>query len=112
MSKIGILHPGEMGISVAASAINSGHQLYWTSIGRSDKTRTRAEKHNLIEFISLSGLCQTCEIILSVCPPHAAEEVAKSVIETGFNGLYLDANAISPKRAFKIGQMMEANGIH
>lgn len=29
MTKIGILHPGEMGISVAASAINNGHQVYW-----------------------------------------------------------------------------------
>ena len=36
MSKIGILHPGEMGISVAASAINSGHPVYWASQGRSE----------------------------------------------------------------------------
>jgi 3-hydroxyisobutyrate dehydrogenase-like beta-hydroxyacid dehydrogenase len=50
MSKIGILHPGEMGISVAAAAINSGHQVYWTSQGRSDKTRLRAENYNLMEI--------------------------------------------------------------
>ena len=31
MRKIGILHPGEMGVSIAASAINSGHQVYWVS---------------------------------------------------------------------------------
>ena len=112
MSKIGILHPGEMGISVAASAINTGHPVYWTSQGRSDKTRIRAEKHNLIEVETLSELCQTSEISFSVCPPHVAEGVATSVIETGFKGLYLDANAISPQRAVKIGQMMEANDIH
>lgn len=112
MSKIGILHPGEMGISVAVSAINSGHQVYWTSAGRGDKTRARAEKHNLTELISLSQLCQTCEIILSICPPHAAEDVAKSVIETGFKGFYLDANAISPQRSIRISQMMNENGIH
>ena len=86
--------------------------MYWTSQGRSDKTRLRAEKHDLIEIDSLSELCQTCEIIFSVCPPHAAEEVAKSVIEAGFKGLYLDANAISPQRSIRIGQMMEENGIH
>jgi 3-hydroxyisobutyrate dehydrogenase-like beta-hydroxyacid dehydrogenase len=111
MSKVGVLHPGEMGISVAASAINNGHQVYWTSAGRSDKTRARAEKYNLIEITSLSQLCQTSEIILSVCPPHAAEDVAKSIIETGFKGLYLDANAISPQRSIRIGQTMEENGI-
>ncbi len=32
--------------------------------------------------------------------------------EAGFRGLYLDANAISPQRAIKIGKMLEANGIH
>ena len=112
MSKIGILHPGEMGISVAASAINSGHQVYWTSQDRSDKTRLRAEKYKLMEIASLSKLCQTNEIVLSVCPPHAAENVARSVIEAGFKGLYLDANAISPQRCIRIAQMMKENGIH
>jgi len=112
MIKIGILHPGEMGISVAAAAIYSGHPVYWTSQGRSDKTRLRAEKHNLIEIKTLPELCQISEIIFSVCPPHAAEGVAKSVIETGFKGFYLDANAISPQRSIRIGEMMEGNGVH
>ena len=111
MSKIGILHPGEMGVSIAASAINNGHQVYWVSEGRSDKTRARAEKYNLIESSSFSQFCQTCEIILSICPPHAAEEVAKSVSEAGFRGLYLDANAISPQRPLRIGKLMTAREI-
>jgi len=111
MSRIGILHPGEMGISIAASATNNGHQVYWSSAGRSHKTRARAEKYNLREINSLSSFCQTCEVIISVCPPHAAKEVAISVRESGFRGLYLDANAVSPQRAIKIGQMLEVNGI-
>jgi 3-hydroxyisobutyrate dehydrogenase-like beta-hydroxyacid dehydrogenase len=111
MSKIGILHPGEMGVSIAASAINNGHQVYWLSQGRSDKTRLRAEKHNLIEIDSLSQFCQTCETIMSVCPPHAAEEVARAMIEAGFKGRYLDANAISPQRAIKLGELMAAQEI-
>jgi len=111
MSKIGVLHPGEMGVSIAASALNHGHQVYWMSGGRSDETRVRAEKHGLIEVDALFKFCQTCKIILSVCPPSAAEEVAKSVVDEGFKGLYLDANAISPQRAIKIGQMMKANNI-
>ena len=67
MKKIGILHPGEMGISIAASVINNGHQVYWLSENRSDRTRTRAQQHRLIELDSLSQFCQICEIILSVC---------------------------------------------
>ena len=112
MKKIGILHPGEMGISIAASAINAGHQVYWLSEGRSDKTRARAEMHQIREIDSLALLCQTCEVIIGICPPHAAEEVARSVGEAGFRGLYLDANAIAPQRAIRIGQSLEANGVH
>ena len=112
MTKIGILHPGEMGISIAASAINNGHQVYWVSENRSYKTRLRAEKYGLIENDSLIELCQSGEIIFCICPPHAAEDVANSVIKHKFNGYYLDANAISPQRATKIGQMMETAGIH
>jgi 3-hydroxyisobutyrate dehydrogenase-like beta-hydroxyacid dehydrogenase len=41
-----------------------------------------------------------------------AEAVANSVIECGFKGNYLDANAVSPQRAVKIGQMMELHDIH
>ena len=86
MRKIGILHPGEMGISIAASATHSGHQVYWSSEGRSDKTRARAEKYGLIEISSLSLLCQTCEVIISICPPATAEEVAQAVRQAEFSG--------------------------
>jgi 3-hydroxyisobutyrate dehydrogenase-like beta-hydroxyacid dehydrogenase len=112
MTKIGILHPGEMGISIAASAINSGHQVYWASQNRSNKTRIRAEDHNLMEVDSLAQLCQSCEIIFSICPSHVAEDIAKSVVKNGFKGFYLDANAISPSRSERIGNFMEENNIH
>lgn len=112
MTKIGILHPGEMGISIAASAITNGHMVYWASENRSEKTRLRAEKDGLFDMDSLAELCQSSEIIFSICPPHAAEDVANSVIEHGFTGYYLDANAIAPKRANGIKQKMDENGIH
>ena len=37
-----ILHPGEMGASVAAAAISSGHRVLWVSEGRSDATKQRS----------------------------------------------------------------------
>jgi 3-hydroxyisobutyrate dehydrogenase-like beta-hydroxyacid dehydrogenase len=108
---IGILHPGEMGISVAASAMNSGHEVAWASEGRGEKTRARAQKYNLKDAGTLAELCKTCSVMFCVCPPHAAEEVARQVIAQGFKGMYLDANAISPQRTIKIGAMMQAAGI-
>ena len=112
MMNIGILHPGEMVISIAASAMNSGHAVYWTSEKRSDRTRLRAEKYGLLELDSMAALCQNCEIIFCICPPHAVEEVSNSVIGHGFNGYYLDANAIAPQRATSMNKVMEENGIH
>ena len=111
METIGILHPGEMGISLAASALRGGSTVCWASDGRSEKTRLRATAHALIDAGSLAGLCRICAIIVSVCPPGAAEELAGQVIQNGFKGLYLDANAISPQRAVRIGQAMQAAGI-
>lgn len=109
--KIGILHPGEMGISVAVSARNSGHDLFWVSEGRSQGTRKRAQDHSLIDAHSLTELCRTCSVIISVCPPHAAQDVASQVIGHSFTGLYADLNAISPQQAGSIGNEMEECGI-
>jgi 3-hydroxyisobutyrate dehydrogenase-like beta-hydroxyacid dehydrogenase len=110
MTKFGILHPGQMGISVAASAKRSGCEVYWVSENRSLQTQVRAAEHELNDAKTLENLCQTCDIIISVCPPSAAEEVAHQVIDANFQGLYVDANAIAPQRALRIEQVMKANG--
>src|SRR5438128_5813982 len=94
--RIGILHPGEMGISIAASAKNSGCEVYWTSEGRSPATRERAANVGLHEAKTLGELCKQCSIIVSVCPPHAAEALADQVVNNGFHGLFVEANAIAP----------------
>jgi 3-hydroxyisobutyrate dehydrogenase-like beta-hydroxyacid dehydrogenase len=107
---IGILHPGDMGASVAASAQNTGHTVYWSSEGRSPQTRARAEKQGFVGAGLLAHLCEICSVILSVCPPDSAEDVANSVLSHGFKGLYLDANAISPQRTTRIGQVMSDAG--
>lgn len=35
--KVGILHPGKMGMSLAVSAQHTGHTVYWASEGRSSQ---------------------------------------------------------------------------
>jgi 3-hydroxyisobutyrate dehydrogenase-like beta-hydroxyacid dehydrogenase len=108
---VGVLHPGQMGISLAATAKNSGHTVYWASAGRSQGTRGRAEAYDLLDAGTLEELCRRCSVIVSVCPPHAAEEVAHHVLRASYRGLYLDANAISPQRAQRIGEAMAAAGV-
>ncbi|MGD2251290.1 MAG: DUF1932 domain-containing protein [Anaerolineales bacterium] len=108
---VGFLHPGEMGISLAVSAQASGHTAYWASNGRSKRTRERAERFNLEDAGTLTQLCRICSVIVSVCPPHAAEEVAADVLSCSYTGLYLDANAISPQRSRRISDRMEGSGV-
>lgn len=108
---IGFLHPGAMGISLAATARNTGHVAHWASEGRSGASRKRAEEHGLVDAGSLKSLCETCDIIVSVCPPHAADDVAGQVLSAGFRGTYADVNAIAPQKAERIGQMMEQAGV-
>src|SRR5438093_126154 len=104
--RIGILHPGEMGISIAASANNSGCEVYWATEGRSAATRERVAKVGLHEARTLDELCKQCPIVVSVCPPHAAETLAQAVLDAGFHGLYVEANAIAPQRTIQIGNTM------
>jgi 3-hydroxyisobutyrate dehydrogenase-like beta-hydroxyacid dehydrogenase len=109
--KIGILHPGDMGVFVAASAQHSGQDVFWASERRSPGTRRRAQQHALQDAGTLEKLCRTCSVILSVCPPHAAEDVANQVAACSFHGLYADLNAISPQRAIRIGASLAQKGI-
>ena len=100
-----------MGISVAASAKNSGHSVFWVSQGRSEATRTRAERFDLRELRGLSELCETCSMIISVCPPKYAGELSQQVLQAEFKGLFVDANAISPMRSQEIGSQMALAGV-
>ena len=105
---IGILHPGEMGAAVAAALRDAGHDVVWASAGRSRDTAARAAAAGLRDVGSVAAMARECGLILSVCPPHAASEVARGV--TGFTGIYVDANAVSPATACAIGTEVEAVG--
>jgi 3-hydroxyisobutyrate dehydrogenase-like beta-hydroxyacid dehydrogenase len=107
---VGILHPGEMGVSVAATMNNSGHTVYWISSARSAQTRQRAEVQGLLDAGSLEKMVELCPVIVSVCPPASAESVANDALALGFSGQYIDANAISPQRAESIGRAMSDGG--
>jgi 3-hydroxyisobutyrate dehydrogenase-like beta-hydroxyacid dehydrogenase len=106
---IGLLHPGEMGASVGAAA-RSRSEVLWASRGRSAATRRRAEESGLVDAGDLQSILQQCGVVMSVCPPHAALELAGTVADSGFTGLYVDANAVSPATATAIARRIEAAG--
>lgn len=109
---IGILHPGAMGASVAATVQNSGFEVWWLPEGRSDATRGRAAAQGFRPAETLLSLARQCQAVVSVCPPHAAEDVAHSLVSVGFRGTFIEANAISPQRTRVLAQQLSASGVH
>ena len=100
----GFLHPGAMGASLAATC--RGTRL-WCGDGRSSATRSRAIAAGMAEVESLDALVRRADVLISVCPPAAASEVARAIADVGFDGIYVDVNAISPASARAIGEKFE-----
>ena len=107
---IGVLHPGEMGVTVGASACAGGSRVLWASEGRSAQTRERAAAAGLEDAKTLASLVAASGVILSVCPPHSAVDLARHVAAQGFSGVYVDGNAVSPGTARDIGRIVERGG--
>jgi 3-hydroxyisobutyrate dehydrogenase-like beta-hydroxyacid dehydrogenase len=109
---IGLLHPGEMGAAVAGCLTARGHQVLWLPAGRSAATAARAAGTGLSVAGSLAELTEQAGLVLSICPPHAALEVARAVARCpgGFTGSYLDANAIAPGTAGQVRAIVEQAG--
>ena len=101
---IGLVHPGEMGAAVGAALRSGGHTLLWASHGRSAATARRAKEAGLEDAGTLEELGRRSDVILSLCPPHAAVDVARSL--TAFAGTYVDANAVSPATARRLATLV------
>lgn len=97
---IGILHPGQMGAAVAAQAVQNHFPVYWLPAGRSAASRERATQAGLRPLADLAEMTARCELILSVCPPQFAWDVAGLL--GAYPGILLEANAISPALAHRI----------
>ena len=105
---IGLLHPGEMGAAVGRCLAGRGHAVLWASARRGPDTAVRAAAAGLTDAGTVEAVTARAEVILSVCPPHAAMDVARTV--TGFGGLYVDANAVAPATAQEIAQVITGGG--
>ncbi len=108
--KLGLMHPGAMGSSIAA-ALSSKYQTGWLSEGRSNETRRRANEAGLKEFVTLDAFLDQTDILFSICPPSEAVKLAQECIGAGFKGTYVDANAVSPATANEIAQLCHRAGI-
>lgn len=109
---IALLHPGAMGSSVGHAAVRGGHRVLWDPNGRSVASSKRASGAGFEPCGSFGELIETSDVVLSICPPKFATDVASRVADVGFSGRYVDANAISPQRAEQISSIVETRGAH
>jgi len=105
---LAILHPGAMGAAVAACLVERGRDVGWLRTGRSDATVRRAAEAGLTPFDDLATLLAHADIVFSICPPHGALDVAREL--AGFEGIVVDANAVSPETAMLISDTVTAGG--
>jgi 3-hydroxyisobutyrate dehydrogenase-like beta-hydroxyacid dehydrogenase len=104
MTVIGLISPGQMGASIGAAASHSATRVIWAGDGRSKASHTRASDAGLENGGTIDTLVKDSDIILSVCPPHDAEDVARQVKQRAFPGLFVDCNAIAPEKSRQIAE--------
>ena len=95
-----------MGAAVGRCLHDRGHVVLWASAGRGSATAARAAAAGLVDAGTVTEIASRSDVIVSVCPPHAALDIAREVAGTGFGGLYLDANAISPATAREVAAIV------
>ncbi len=95
-----------MGVTVGMALAKSGHQVHWVSEGRSAATAKRAASAEFADLQALGSLTSTVDGIICVCPPEVALEVASGVARSGFSGLYVDANAVSPQTGARLAELL------
>jgi Domain of unknown function (DUF1932)/NADP oxidoreductase coenzyme F420-dependent len=100
---VGLLHPGEMGSAIGSALQAAGHEVLWASEGRSEATRTGAR--GFTDAGTVAEVVARTEVVFSVVPPHAALGLAESL--PPFPGIFVDANAVSPATAARVGSAVE-----
>ncbi|KAF4626794.1 hypothetical protein G7Y89_g11360 [Cudoniella acicularis] len=111
---LGILSIGEMGMGIAKLLVANNYRVVTNLEGRSEDTKARAKEASIEIFPDDVSLVKECDYILSIVPPRDALATATR-ISTAFNAqssrkstplYFLDLNAISPRSARSIGELI------
>ncbi len=112
---IGVLHPGLMGASLGSALKRVAGAVIWAAAGRSTATSRRAAAADLVGVPDVTELTRRSDVIISICPPHAAREVAEQVAAAvegrAHRPLFVEANAVSPGTVRGIGELLGAGRV-
>jgi len=111
---VGILSPGDMGHAIGAVLHQHGLRVITNLQNRSGRTATLAKTAGIIDIADDKTLVREADMLLSILPPARAysfaERIASVLKETGSNVLFVDCNAIAPRTAQSIEQLITAAG--
>ena len=111
---IGIMSPGDMGHAVGQLLREHELQVATCLAGRSERTRALSEKAGIQDLPSMEELVSGSDVILSITVPEAAlalcKQVADAVQATKADLLYVELNAVAPKKALQMESIMTAAG--
>jgi 3-hydroxyisobutyrate dehydrogenase-like beta-hydroxyacid dehydrogenase len=105
---VGLVHPGRMGAAVGRELARAGARVVWCPDGRSGATARRAGEAGLEPVRDLPELTAASDVVISLCPPAAARDVARAVRSAGFAGLFVEANAVSPAETRAMASLFDA----
>ena len=107
---IGILYPGEMGVSVGKLLSEAGFRVITTVEGRSPRTNRLCCEAGLSAVDSLDEVLRHSDLVISLVSPGAALSVARNVAAhmegSARTLLYVDANSISPMTVTQISEAL------
>ena len=101
ISTVAILSPGDMGHAVGQRLRENELDVVTCLAGRSDRTRSLAEKAGIRDVGTMEELVEQSDLIMSMTVSAAVtdviQQVADALITTGADTLFAECNAISPR---------------
>jgi 3-hydroxyisobutyrate dehydrogenase-like beta-hydroxyacid dehydrogenase len=104
-----------MGSAVARALIAGGWTVCSHLEGRSAASHSAAEAAGIRPLGSLAEVLETVNLVISLVPPAAAEEVARAVAaaarDKGRRPLYVDLNSVAPATVKSVADALAASGL-
>jgi 3-hydroxyisobutyrate dehydrogenase-like beta-hydroxyacid dehydrogenase len=100
-TSIGILGTGDMGSTVGATLRRAGYRVLTALDERSAASRELAKRAGMEDLVTLERLIGECDVLLSILPPAAAYDFARtaaSIISAGKGRelVFAECNAVAP----------------
>ena len=109
---IAILMPGDMGHGCGQAFKANGFRVVSCLNQRSERTKKLALASGIEDLKTIDNVIQASDLILSILPPESAlkqaETINTKILEFKKKVTYVDCNAISPKTAEKINNVISS----